>query len=163
MSILAKPTRALKPKTKESQQMAIILAAILVVMAVAQLYTFDTFILLVPSFNLPLAGALPYVIAPLIVAAEVFALPFLLRMYLSPAFRWVSMFFGWLTALLWIFITIWVVGSSQPVENIGFLGTVTDLVPGWWALCVSVGLGILSAWASWGLWPPAISLHNTKK
>lgn len=153
MSILPKVTPALKPKSKESAQVALFYAVLLIVMSLAQLFTFEEFIELVPSFNLPLSGALPYLIAPLVVTAQVFALPFLLRMAVSPAFRWFSMGMGWLVAVIWLGISMWVVGTHQPVETIGFAGTVIDLLPGWWAVCISIAFGILAAWSSWGLWP----------
>ncbi len=159
MSIFPKVTPALKPKSKESIQVAVFYSVILVVMSLAQLFTFEEFIELIPSFNLPVSGALPYLVAPLVVVAQVFALPFLLRMAVSPAFRWFSMFMGWLVAVLWTLISIWVVGSHQPVETIGFAGTALNLMPGWWAVCISISFGILAAWASWGLWPA----RRTKK
>lgn len=159
MSILPTPTPAPKPKTDLSKQIALIYAALLVIMAVTQLFSFEDFLNLVPSFNLPLPLALQHAMAPLLVASEVFALPFLLRMYLSPAFRWFSMFLGWLVAALWLFISIWVVSTGQSVETIGFIGTVATLMPGGWAICMSIALGILAAWASWGLWPG----NKTKK
>ncbi len=162
MSIFPKVTPALKPKSKESQQIAIFYAIILVIMAVAQLYTFEEFIVLVPSFNLPVGDALAAAIAPLIVTAEVFALPFLLRMAVSPAFRWFSMFLGWLVAALWLLITTWVVGTHQLVETVGFIGTVVDLMPGWWAVCISLSFAVLAAWASWGLWPAKLVLPARK-
>lgn len=134
--------------------MALLYAILLIVMAVAQLFTFEEFIELITSFNLPLAsGALVFVIPPLLVVSEVFALPFLLRMPLSRAFRWLSMILGWLAAFLWVFITGWVVLTAQPVEAIGFVGTVAPLTPGWWAVLISIAFGILAAWASWGMWP----------
>lgn len=159
MSILPTPTPAPKPKTDLSKQIALIYAALLVIMAVTQLFSFEDFLNLVPSFNLPLPLALQHAMAPLLVASEVFALPFLLRMYLSPAFRWFSMFLGWLVAALWLFISIWVVSTGQSVETIGFIGTVAKLMPGGWAICMSIALAILAAWASWGLWPAS----KTKK
>lgn len=163
MSIFPKPVAALKPKTEATKQIATLYAVLLVIISVAQLFTFEAFLDLVPTFNLPLGGALPYLIAPLIVAAEVFAIPFLLRMYVSPAFRWFSMFLGWLVAALWLFISVWVVGTAQPVETVGFLGTVGNLTPGWWAVCISIAFGILAAWSSWGMWPPALNSAKTKK
>lgn len=153
MSILPKASPATPAKTKESKQIAVVYAVVLVVFALAQLYTFDEFIGLIPSFDLPLGGAIVYVLAPIIVAAEVFALPFLLRMKLSVGFRWFSMVMGWLAAALWLFITLSVVVSGGGATTIGFLGTVVDLVPGWWAVTVPLAMGILAAWASWGLWP----------
>lgn len=153
MSIFVKATSAPVPKSPQVKQVAILYALLIVVMAVAQLFTFDTFIELTLSFSLPLAGVLVYLVAPLLVVCEVFALPFLLRMSISPAFRVVSMVCGWLVALKWLFITLWLLFTRQSVETVGFLGTIGDLSPGWWAVLFSISLGILAIWSSWGMWP----------
>lgn len=157
MSIFVTATAPPILKTERVKQISLLYAVLLVIMAVAQLYTFDTFVELVSEYNLPLGGTLAFIVAPLLVVFEVFALPFLLRMKLSPAFRVVSMACGWLVALLWLFITVWLVTTYQPVETVGFLGTVGTLAPGWWAVLVSGSFGVLAIWASWGMWPFARS------
>lgn len=153
MSILVKATPAPTARTKETKQMAYLYAGLLVVLAVTQLFTFDEFIELVPAFNLPFGTGFTYALAPLIVATEVFAIPFLLRMQLSVAFRWLSMFFGWFVAAMWAFISIWIVTTNPDIETVGYFGTLVTLVPGWWAVCIAFALGILAAWTGWGLWP----------
>lgn len=158
-----KATLAPIPKTNNVKQISVLYAILLVIMSVAQLYTFDTFIELIQDFNLPLPGSLIHAVAPLLVVCEVFAIPFLLRMKLSPAFRFVSMICGWLVAFMWLLITSWVITTAQPVETIGFLGTVGDLIPGWWAIMLCFALGILAAWSSWGMWPFAQSKGLAKK
>jgi hypothetical protein len=153
MSIFVKATAAPKPKSEYAKQIALMYAVVLVVMAVAQLFTYDAFIELIISFNFPIPETAQYLIAPLLIVCEVFALPFLLRMRISPAFRVVSMLCSWLVPVKWFLLTLWVVNSGQPVESIGFLGSIGELTPGWWAVLISVSLGIMSAWSSWGLWP----------
>jgi len=163
MSILVKATPAPRARTDATKQIAILYAGILVVLAVTQLFTFDKFIELIPTFELPLSIAATYALAPTLIAAEVFAIPFLLRMTLSPAFRALSMALGWLVALLWTLISLWVVLIQPTAETVGFLGTLVDLVPGWWAVLVSISFGILAAWASWGLWPGKRQTTKAKK
>ena len=152
MSVFVKPTTAPPARTDAARQMALLYAGILVLFLVAQLFTFEEFLQLIPSFNLPI-GELSYVVAPLIVVGELFALPFLLRMSTSPALRWVSMVCGWATAATWVGISWWVVVTQPGASTVGFLGMVGDLSPGWWAILVAIAMGILAAWASWGLWP----------
>lgn len=159
MSMFVKATPAPGAKTAETKQVSILYAGLLTVMAVTQLFTFEEFIELFPSFNLPLGDVLVYGLAPALVAAEVFALPFLLRMTVSPAFRFVSMLCGWFVAATWLFISTWVASTRIDADTIGFLGTLAGLTPGWWAVLISLALGVLAAWASWGLWP----LRRTKK
>ena len=149
----AEPTRALKPKTEFVTRIALLYVVILVGMIVAQLFTFDTFIELIISFGLPVSDRVVGVIAPIIVVCELFALPFLLRMTISTAFRWVSLVCGWLVALIWGGITISLVASHSAVESIGLLGTVVDIAPTWVILFLPLLFGVLSVWASWGMWP----------
>ncbi len=153
MSIFVKATVAPEPKSEQSKQIALFYAVVLVVMAVAQLFTFEAFTKLVISFNLPLPGTLPYLLVPLLIVCEVLALPFLLRMRLSPAFRVLSMLAALLVPIKWIFITVWLVSSGQPVDTVGFLGTIGQLLPGWWAVLMSIALAVMAAWSAWGLWP----------
>lgn len=155
MSLFVKPTPAPAVKTKNTKTIALFFAVILVVMAVTQLYTFEESLLLFASYNLPLNEMMTAAVLPILIVFEVFALPFLLRMSVSPAFRFLSMLFGWFVGLKWLFISSWVVAFAQPVESIGFIGAIdgVSLVPGWWAVLYSIGLCILAAWASWGMWP----------
>lgn len=159
MKIFVQPQPAPKPRTEATKQISLFYAAFLVVMIVAQLYTFEEFIELIISFDLPVSAGLVSALAPLLVACELFALPFLLRMTISPAFRWVSMACGWIVSLLWIGMTTWVVTSAPSIASIGFFGTVFDLVPGWWAVLISALFGVMAAWASWGMLP----VRKTKK
>lgn len=153
--VFALPAAA--PRTRASCGASIGYAALLVVMAVAQLFTYDDFVTLIRHYELPFSLPVIAVLPALIIVYEVFALPFLLRMSLSPAFRWFSMILGWLTPALWLFLSCWGAVFAQrfagTVETVGFLGTVGSLPLGWWAVGVSACMAILAGWASWGLWP----------
>lgn len=153
MITIGKITKPGKPKTSESLKVAYIYAALILILAVCQLFTFDKFIPLIESFGLPGGELGSKIIASVIVGSEVFALPFLLGMELWRVLRIKSMIFGWIVPIIWLFITIWINVSGNNVSNVGFLGTIIDLIPGWWAVLFSIALGILSVWASWGLWP----------
>ena len=151
-----------KPKSETSKQIAMFLAAIMTVMAVAQLFTLEEFITLIEDFALPLGSTATALFAPLLITFEVFSIPFLLRMRLSVAMRWCSMVFGWLMAVLWFLASLWLVTQGENVPTVGFLGTLGEIQPGWWAVYVSSALGVLVAWASWGLWPGR-KVRNHKK
>jgi hypothetical protein len=153
MNILVKATLAKKAKTKDSQKIAYMYAVILVVFVVAQLFTFDKFLPLLEDFALPGGAPIAHLFGGLLVASGVFALPFLLGFKLSPLMRVTSMFLGWLVPLMWFFLTLWLVLTTNSATNVGFLGTIVKLMPGWWAVFISIALGILAAWSSWGLWP----------
>jgi hypothetical protein len=153
MSVFVQPTPSTTPKTKDVKTIATFYAAVLVIMVVAQLFTFDDFLKLVTDFGFPGGIRYAHFLAAILVTVEVFALPFLLRMSLSPAFRFLSMVCGWLVALIWAKITLWLAIKDGIVNNIGFLGTVVNIMPGWWAIFIAFAFGILAAWASWGMWP----------
>lgn len=153
MSFFIQPTYAPQPRGEATVPISLLYAGILTVMAVSQLFTFEEFLSLLQSFDLPMSAAMAYVLGPVIVVCEVLALPFLLRMSLSPAFRWLSMVLGWLVPILWLFLSMWVLASGAQAETFGFLGTVVSLTPGWWGVLLSLWLGVIAAWASWGLWP----------
>jgi len=153
MNIFTKATVAKKPKTPESQKVAYLYSFILIVFALSQLFVFDDFLTLLESFWLPGGITVAYLVGGIIVVSEVFALPFLLGMKLSPLMRIISMGLGWLVPLTWFKLALWLNLTINAVSNIGFLGTKVHLVPGWWAVFFSIALGILAAWASWGMWP----------
>lgn len=150
-----------KPKTKNVKTIALFYALILVVFVVAQLFSFEEFLGVVQGYGLFSDEALSRLFAALIVTSEIFALPFLLGMKLSKAMRVFSMICGWFVALFWAGVTKWIVFYGVGIENVGFLGDVVELVPGWWAVFASLGLGVLSAWASWGMWP--LESHRRRK
>lgn len=153
MSFFRTPTPAPTPRTKDAGRVALFYAIILIIFILAQLFTYDKFLPLLVTFDLPGGLQTAYILGALLVTAEVFALPFLLRMPLSRLFRWLSLLCGWDVAIIWIFLTSWLVITDTPVESVGFLGTLVGLLPGWWAIFVSISLLILAAWASWGMWP----------
>ncbi len=161
MSGFVKATLAKRPRVREAQKVAYLYAAILVIFVLAQLYTFDDFLKLMDSFWLPGGEPLTHLLAGIIVVSEVFALPFLLSMNLSRLMRVVSMGLSWLVPIIWIKLSFWLVFAANAASNIGYLGTVVRLIPGWWSIFFSLALGILAGWSSWGLWPFVI--HHRHK
>ena len=149
----ANPTKASKPKTKDSEKMAYAYAALLTVLVLCQLFTFDEFLNLLISFNLPGGEVMANLVGSLIVISEVFALPFLLKIDLSPLMRIVSMVFSWIIPATWLKLAIWLVANGNYGLNFGLLGTLVDLNIGWWAIFFSLAMGIMAIWSSWGLWP----------
>lgn len=152
MSLFVQPTPAPTPKTSNTIWISLALAAVMVVLAVAQLYKYEHFPDVIADLGLPGGAAAASIYAALLVFGEVLALPFLLRMQLSPAMRVISMVSGWLTIVGWLVIAVW---SNLVVDgvNSGVLGATVPVVLGWWTVCVFVALGVLAAWSAWGMWP----------
>lgn len=153
MGIFVDAVAAPAARTKNTTIIARFYAVVLVIMAVGQLYGFEKFIPLIEQFGLPGGHGTAVLVAGLLVTAEVFAVPFLLRMRLSPLMRIMSMVLGWLVAILWTKLSLWVVMTGATVDTIGFLGTSIALPIGWWVVCYGAALIVLAAWTSWGLWP----------
>jgi hypothetical protein len=145
---IASPAAA--PRTKESAKIAILYAGLLTVMAVAQLFTFEKVIVFFDSLFVPPAGML---IPTLLVVGEVFALPFLLRMSLSVAFRWVSLGLSILVPVGWVSLSIWAANARIMTGTTGLFGTLDPLGYGAWTISFSLALLLLSLWSAWGLWP----------
>lgn len=163
MRFLHAATRPGKPESERSTQVALLFAILLIIMAVGQLYEFEKFIPLIESFGMIGDHRGATLIAGLVVVSEVLALPFLLRMQVSPLMRVFSMVLGWIAVAIWIGINIWLSVTINAVTNVGLFGTKVDIPAGWWAVCYSIALGILAAWASWGMWPRLSARHSSSK
>ncbi len=163
MSIFVKATPAPTPKTTNIRSIALLYGLILMVFALTQLVTFQDFILIIDSYWLPLDRQLTALYAALIVTLELLAVPFLLRFKLSPAMRLLSMVAGWIIAAFWICMSVWLVLTDNAVSSIGFLGGLITIMPGLGTVLVATAMGILAAWASWGMWPFAGHSTKTKK
>lgn len=151
-------------KTEHIRPISLFYAVILIVMAVGQLFSFEKFIPLIDSFDLPGGQGMGTLVAGLVVVAEVFALPFLIRMRVSPLMRWVSVFCAGLVPLLWALLSIWLNVTMNAIDNVGFVGVKIEAPVGWWAVLYSMALGVLAAWSIWGLWPvKAVAIKGTKK
>jgi len=152
MSFFVQPTSAPKLKTKNIRTISIAVAGVFTVLAVAQLFTFEKFPDLLGEMWFTGSGAASNFFAALFVALEVFALPFLLFMYLSPALRVASMVSGWLVVAGWFLASLY---GNIFGENFGsaLFGATVPLVEGWWSVFFCIALGILVAWVSWGMWP----------
>lgn len=149
----AEAVKSPQPKGRWSNVALYGYAVILVVMAVSQLYAFEDFMPLLDSFGITSSQGQAYILAAVIVISEVFALPFLLKMYVSPLFRMMSMVFMWVVALLWFSISTYVYFSVNAVQDAGFLGGAVTVPFGWWCLVFAAGLIVCAAWSSWSMWP----------
>jgi hypothetical protein len=89
-------------------------AGVFTLIALAQLFDYETLTATLETNGI----ANPSIIAAFSVVGLVFALPFLLRMYLSPLMRSVSLIAGWMIILLWSGIALF----NTDVANTGLLG-----------------------------------------
>ena len=155
MTFFVAATPAPKPKTYNAPKVALIAAAIILILTLAQLFHFEDFVPLIETFGLPGGVFVAQLFATSIVVLEVATLPFLLRMRLSNAMRFVSMACGWLVVVLWMLVQLYLTISHPDIHNNGLVGSVMEVGAGWWSVFALATLGILVAWASWGMWPLA--------
>jgi hypothetical protein len=155
MRFFVTASSAPKPKSAYMPLVALLFASIILSMAVAQLFHFEDFVPLVERFGLPGSVLAAHLFASCIVVLEVAALPFLLRMPLSLAMRFVSMISGWLVVGLWLVVQVYLNVNGISLDNSGLFGTVVETNVSWMMVFGLLLLGALAAWASWGMWPLA--------
>lgn len=142
------------PEPTRSQvavRVSMVLAGIFVVMALAQLFALDKFQTLLIDFDLG-GQRFAVILSALLPVCEVFALPFLLRMYVSPLMRAMSLACGWFAVIAWLYISV-ATTILRSAHDAGFLGGAVSLPAGWCSVAVAVVLVLLMTWASWGMWP----------
>lgn len=147
-------------RTKESRTVATVYAILLLVMALAQLFTISSFLQNLYGYGWGYTASAWY--AGILIVAELLAIPFLLRWRLSIGFRVFSMGLSWLVPLALVLLSVLALTRSD-ANSVAFLGGFVQLLPGWWAVCLSVALGIMAWWASWGLWPLRATANKSSK
>lgn len=162
MSIFVKSTEAKKPKIESSKWAALLLAAILIIMLVGQLFTYEKFPETIKDLGFFSEGW-SHVVAALIVIFELAALPFLLRMRLSPLARICSMFAGWLLLMFWLISAFFLNTTLNISDNSSVLGATVPVPVGAWMITFFMALGVLDGWASYGLWPLQKPSKTSKK
>lgn len=150
MSIFASATKASPPSTRNIIPVSLLLAALLTLLATLQLFHFEDFPSRLAEVGIPQSTTL--LLAVFIVTGEVLALPFVLRLNLSPAFRIVSMVCGWLVGIKLLFVAI-LENINTPAKLDAVFGATFPLPIGTWSICAALALCVLIAWTSWGLFP----------
>jgi len=145
---LARAYKASEPRSTIVKIAAWVYAAALAVMAVTQLFAFHEFIPLVANYGLPDGYGTAMLVGCVIVLSEIFALPYLLRMPLSPLFRWCSLLCSVVAPLLWLWLTL-----MMPTGNSGLLGAKIDVPAGPVQFVAVLVLAVLAVWVAWGLRP----------
>ncbi len=129
--------KATKPKAVRSTQALILLYVValgVIAMAVAQMVSFEGFVQAIRSYQVAgLRGSIA--LSVLLITLEVFSVPFLLRLWLSPAARFVSALFVLAAPVLWTVLTVSVLVRGVDAPNYGYYGS---FVPGPVSLTVLV-------------------------
>ncbi len=127
--VLAKATVAATPRSKVAVQVAWLYAVVLVIMIVGQLFAFERFIPIIYDYWLPGGYGTAVLVACVTVVAEVFALPYLLRMPLSPLMRQCSMVCSVIVPLIWGGLVVYHFGYGGHLANAGMFGAKVTVSP----------------------------------
>lgn len=148
-------TQPPKPNNNNVVKLGIGLAGVLALMAISQLFKFDEFDIIISS-NEPLAAIISSsIIVALVASAEIFALPFLLRMRISPALRVFSMFLGWLVALFWLYRAVLIPVVTGDVIEVGMFGGILSDMPQLIYSIVATLIAVVVLVVTIGMWPIA--------
>ncbi|PLS81761.1 hypothetical protein CYG49_01285, partial [Candidatus Saccharibacteria bacterium] len=123
-----------------------LLAFLITLALLVQLLTFDKLVPLLNAYNLPGGEVTTKIIVSLIVLAELFSLPFLLRMTLSPLARLCSALLSLMAITLWALLGLWAFAGNGPVDNSGLLSSVVPFGWGVTAVILLVALA-LTLWS----------------
>lgn len=155
MIYFAKSQAASAPRHQYVEILAYVQSAVIVVIALTQLFYLQDFLNIFTTLELgPSFQA--YFLGAFLVWAEIFSLPFLLRMKLSKAFRVFCMLLLWFVSIFWIYLSIWVPYDGR---DIGLLGGYVPVESGVVSVVFATLFGGLSINNIWGLWP----LDSSKK
>lgn len=101
-----------------------IVAGMVILMAVAHLFTFEKF----PDVMAQFFGAWAPVVCALIVVSEVAVVPYLLMLPLSPLAKMISKIAGFFVLAMWVLLMI--VAYGMVSDNAGLLGATVSLPSG---------------------------------
>lgn len=136
-----------KLRTKYGPILGWIAAIILIIFSLVHLFRIDTF---VPELSLALGSnqTLTLWVASILVTMEVFALPFLMRMRLSPLAQYVSGAFAVIVPLVWLLIAIWTFGTNSSTAQ---LGEFVSLPSSWTLIFANLLWLLFSYYTIWAL------------
>lgn len=138
-----KPPKLVKPY---APLLGYVAAALLAAFAIVHLFRIDTLVDIVDQL-LPGGSTAAGWFVVVVVLAEVFALPFLFRMKLSPAAHIASGFMVILAPLMWTLFSIW---SYDSELSIGQLGQFLEVPSAWFVIALNfvwLGFNFYTLWA----------------
>lgn len=133
MIVLPKSVHPPKPVLPYGHYLGRAAALILVAMTVAHLFRIDTFIPIIDTI-IPGAGVAAVSMSLVIILSEVFAIPFALRMKLSPLAHIMSGALVAFAPLWWLLLTVWAYGSGT---NTGQLGEFVFVPANGWIIALN--------------------------
>ncbi len=140
MSFFVKATTAGKPKSRLTFMVTQTAAAMVTVVVVAQLLTFEDFPGVLAGYQLPGGYSTGSLLAALLVTLEVFTVPYLLMMRLSPLMRLLSLACGVVSGLIWLVLGLRLLFLADTAMSNGLLGATLAVTGGWYPILFAVVL-----------------------
>jgi hypothetical protein len=112
-----------------AQVLRYLLVITIILMVVSQLMTIEKLLPIIQNYQLPGGSPVTKSIIFILTTSGIFGLPFLLRMNLSPLFRFVSALLLNLYAIIWVKLGIWIMISDPPLIGTGLFGSFFKTIP----------------------------------
>jgi hypothetical protein len=134
------------------------LAFVYLALAILQLFTFESFISVTEGYGFPGGHPIAVIVALLLPAVAIVALPYLLSMKLSDYMYNVSRTSVLVTAGIWVVIAVWTNVSGNNSGNLGLFGATLETPNQWWSV---IFIGFL-AWAAWLMYSAHMRRNNKR-
>lgn len=141
-----KPIDPPKPVKPYAPLLGRILATVSIVFALVHLIRIDSLVQIVGD-GLASSALVASLVVIFTLLAEVFAVPFLLRMKLSPLAHLVSGFQAVFAPLMWLLISIWLLGTPYSTGQLGQFVATPSSVPLVLANLAWLSLAFVTLWA----------------
>lgn len=142
-------TKKTAPETVTDRRHLVVVYALkvlLLVMALLQLVSFEAFAQTLATTGVAsMQGGV--LLAVTLLALEIFSLPFLLRLWLSPLTRAISAVCVLLVPAIWLALILQTTFRTDRLENLGLFGSFIEVPSGGLALGIGVLLALLAVWS----------------
>lgn len=140
-----------QPKAKWVIPVSLGYAVVLTGMSLAQLFTLEDLIPIVNDYWLPGGAGAASLFTCVVIVAQIFALPYLLRMTISPLLRIVGAVLSFVAPLMWLGVAIYALATNRVLENGGLLGEKVPIPADGLQVAGAVILIVLAAASAYGL------------
>ena len=148
----AEAVAAKRPAASWVLYVSIAYAAVLALMSLLQLFSLEEFVPIIQDYALPGGVGTATLFACGVITAQVFSLPYLLRMAVSPLFRLLSCVLSFVAPLLWFGVGIYALAADRVLENGGMLGEKLPVATDGVHIILALLLIVLAVASAYGLY-----------
>lgn len=147
----ARAEKAPTPQLSWAIPVTIGYAVVLTVMSLAQLFTLEDVIPMVEEYWFPGGAGAATLFVGVVVTAQVFSLPYLLRMQVSPLFRLFGAVLSFVAPLMWLGAAVYALASDRVLANGGMFGEKLVVPADASQVAIATVLVILAVASAYGL------------